>query len=71
MSNLSSTAADLQTDWRRLWQKWENVKTQWNDSVRRGFEDDYWTPLEKQAQAVQREMERLAQVIAKAQRSVK
>jgi hypothetical protein len=71
MGNLSSTATDLQANWHRLCQKWENVKTLWNDSVRRGFEDDYWTPLERQTQATQREMERLVQVIAQAQRNVK
>ncbi|MBM3127946.1 MAG: hypothetical protein FJ009_04830 [Chloroflexi bacterium] len=71
MSNLGSTATDLHTNWRRLCQKWEYTKTLWSDSVRRGFEDDYWTPLEKQTQATQREMERLAQVIAQAQRSIK
>jgi hypothetical protein len=71
MSNLTSTLEQLNSALLVLRQRWEYTKTMWNDSVRRGFEDDYWTPLEKQTQATQREMEKLAQVIAQAQRSVK
>jgi hypothetical protein len=71
MSNLSSMLDQLNSALLVLRQRWEHTKTLWNDSVRRGFEDDYWTPLEKQTQATQREMEKLAQVIAQAQRSVK
>ncbi|MBS1252572.1 MAG: hypothetical protein MAG451_01613 [Anaerolineales bacterium] len=43
----------------------------WNDPVRRRFEKEYWMPLERQVQATQREMERLARVISQARRSVK
>jgi hypothetical protein len=61
----------LQTAWRRLCQAWEDAKAVWNDPVRWSFEKEHWTPLEQQVPAVQREMERLAQVIAQARRSVK
>ena len=71
MANLSTTITQLDTAFQTLRQRWEHTKALWNDSVRRGFEDDYWTPLEKQTQTTQREMERLAQVISQAQRSVK
>jgi hypothetical protein len=71
MSNLNSTAAELQEAWRRLCQRWTDTAAVWNDPVRWDFEKQYWQPLEAQTQATQREMERLAQVIAQAQRSVR
>jgi hypothetical protein len=71
MSNLNSTAAELQETWQRLRQRWTDTVAVWNDPVRWDFEKQYWQPLEGQTQATQREMERLAQVIAQARRSVR
>ncbi len=71
MSSLNNTAAELHDAWQRLRQRWEDAKSLWNDPVRWNFEKDYWTQLEGQVQVTQREMERLAQVITQAQRSVK
>ncbi|MFQ5856286.1 MAG: hypothetical protein ACE5LU_11645 [Anaerolineae bacterium] len=68
---MNSTRAELQAGWQRLDQRWEETKAVWNDPVRRRFEKEHWTPLERQVQATQREMERLAQVIGQARRSVK
>ncbi len=70
MASLGPTISQLDTSWRTLSQRWEDVKTLWNDPVRMSFEQDYWTPLAGQLPAVQREMERLAQVVAGAQRGV-
>lgn len=71
MANLGSTVTQLDSIWRVLRQRWEHAKTLWNDPVRWSFEKDHWVPLENQVQATQREMERVAQVISQAQRSVK
>lgn len=71
MSNLNNTSVELRDIWQRLNQRWEEAKALWNDPVRWSFEKEHWTPLEGQVQATQREMARLAQVIAQAQRSVK
>jgi hypothetical protein len=71
MSNLNNTSVELRDIWQRLNQRWEDAKVLWNDPVRWSFEKEHWTPLEGQVQATQREMARLAQVIAQAQRSVK
>jgi hypothetical protein len=71
VANLSTTIAQLDAAFRTLAQRWEDTKSLWNDPVRWNFEKEYWTPLEKQTQATQREMERIAQVIAQARRSVK
>jgi hypothetical protein len=62
---------ELQEAWQRLRQRWADTAAVWNDPVRWDFEKQYWQPLEAQVQATQREMERLAQVIAQAQRSVR
>jgi hypothetical protein len=71
MVGLKPTVAQFDSNWRILRQHWEDIKPIWNDPVRWNFDKEYWTPLETQALAVQNEMERLAQVIAQAQRSVK
>ncbi len=71
MASLSPTVTQLDSAWRVLRQRWEGAKSLWNDPVRWNFEKEHWAPLEGQVQATQREMERLAQVITQAQRSVK
>lgn len=71
MANLNTTIAQVDSAFKSLRQRWEGTKSVWNDPVRWSFEKDHWMPLEGQTQATQREMERLAQVIAQAQRSVK
>ena len=62
--------------WRRvtarsLRQRWVNTQSIWNDPMSRSFKQDYLVPLEQQAQATQRELERRAQVIAQAKRMAK
>jgi hypothetical protein len=71
MANLSSAIALLDVTHKALFCRWENTQATWNDLVRWDFEKQYWTPLEAQIQATQRELERLAQIIAQAQRSVR
>jgi len=71
MVNLSTAIAQLDSGWKTLRQRWEDTTAVWNDPVRWSFEKEHWTPLDAQAQATQREMEQLAQVIAQARRSVK
>lgn len=52
---------------------WRGVSTtsMWDDIVRQRFEMEHWLPLEREVQVTQREMERLAQVVAQARRSVR
>jgi len=71
MSNLNTAISHLETEWKALALRWEETKKVWTDLVRRDFEKEYWEALAPQPPAVQREMERLAQVIAGAKRSVK
>ncbi len=46
---------------------WEEAKRDWDDAVRRDFEDHHWKLLEQQVLATLRAIDRLAPVIAKAQ----
>ena len=71
MTNLNDTRAELQEAWQRLNLRWQETTALWNDPVRRHFEREFWQPLEGQWQPTVTDMERLAQVIAQAQRSVK
>jgi len=70
MGNLSTTGAELQEAWQRLCLRWQETISLWNDPVRWQFEREYWQPLEGQMPATLKEMERLAQVVAQARRSV-
>jgi predicted membrane chloride channel (bestrophin family) len=71
MSNLNITISRLESEWKALALRWEETRKVWTDLVRRDFEREYWESLMPHPPAVQREMERLAQVIAGARRSVK
>ena len=70
MGSLNIAGTELQEAWKRLRLRWQETISLWNDPVRWDFEKEYWTPLETQVPITQREMERLAQVIAQARRSV-
>ena len=71
MSNLNITISRLESEWKALALRWEETRKVWTDLVRHDFEKEYWETLAPQPPAVQREMERLAQVIAGARRNVK
>jgi hypothetical protein len=71
VGNLSATTAELQEAWQHLYQRWEQTKGLWSDRVSWQFERDFWQPLEKQVPATLKEMDRLAEVIAAAHRSVR
>lgn len=71
MPSLSNQLADLDTAWKLLQQRWETAGEVWNDRVYEEFASQQMEPLAQQAQAVARSLERLAQVVSKAQRAVK
>ena len=66
-----TTLATHAAAWKLLQARWDATGETWTDRVHDEFAGHYWQPLEQQTQAAQREMERLAQVIAQAQRNVK
>ena len=57
--------------WQRLLTQWTDSEQVWNDPVRQEFDKRYMTPLQQETMATMREMAKLMDVIAKAQRSVR
>ena len=70
MATLDSSLSQLESAWKTVLHQWEDARALWNDAVRRGFEKDHWAPLAAQVDATRREMDRLSQIIAKAEHSV-
>jgi hypothetical protein len=62
---------EIETPWKKLQQKWEQTTTCWDDPVSREFEQTFLFPLAEQVQQTQLELERLKEVIIKAQRAIK
>lgn len=71
MSSLSNHHSGLDAAWELLKQRWEATGDVWNDRVHEEFAAQHIEPLAQQTQAVARSLERLAQVVSKAQRAVK
>ena len=65
--NLSTGWIELNSALKELRLQFEEVKPDWNDAVRRGFDDNHWQPLEAQVVATLRAIDRLAPILTKAQ----
>jgi hypothetical protein len=65
--NLSSGWIELNSSLKTMRLRWEEVKTDWHDTVCRDFEKNHWIPLESQVVSTLRAIDRLAPVLAKAQ----
>lgn len=63
----SAGSVRLREALRTLRVKWEASQTDWNDHVRREFEERYLAPLEGRVLATLNSMTNLMQVLAKAQ----
>lgn len=63
----SAGSVRLREALRTLRVKWEASQADWNDNVRREFEEHYLTPLEPCVLATLNSMTNLMQVLAKAQ----
>ena len=71
MVTLFNHHSELDAAWKLLQTRWDATGESWTDQVHDDFATHYWQPLAQQTQAAQRSLERLAQVVAKAQRAVK
>lgn len=56
----------LKTAFQTLRARWRDVQPFWRDKKGHEFERNYWEPLAQDAQATLEEMQRLAEVLAKA-----
>jgi hypothetical protein len=63
----SAGSVRLRESLRTLRVKWEESQTDWNDAVRREFEERYLEPLDPRVVATANSMANLLQVLAKVQ----
>jgi hypothetical protein len=66
--SLTTPWTELNTALKDLRVLWEQTRADWDDPVSQDFEEHYWLPLETQVVAALRAMDRLAPILAKAQR---
>jgi len=66
--NLTIGWTDLNRALKSMRQLWEETKLDWHDTVSQDFEENHWAPLERQAVATLRAIDRLAPVLAQAER---
>lgn len=70
MNRLSTTRDSLRTSRQVLQQRWRDTQQDWNDSEAWAFGENYIDPLDRQAAAIDKELERLASVIEQARQRV-
>ena len=66
--SLNTASIELSNALKSLHVLWDEARTGWTDSVRQDFEARHWDPLQAQARAAIQPMERLAPILARAQR---
>jgi len=71
MATLDYPIEHLSTTWKTLSMRWNITQSLWQDAVSQRFEKNYLVSFENQTQSTLKEMQRLAQVIAEAQRRVR
>lgn len=71
MAILDAPMDQLSTAIKALQSKWQSTTPLWNDPVSQSFEKNYLALFDTQTQATLKEMQKLAQVIAEAQRRVR
>ncbi len=71
MSNLGNSRDQLSSEWLSLQRQWQTTAAQWNDAVRHRFEREFIQEYEPVVLTTLKELDKLTQVIAQAQREVK
>ena len=71
MGSLLNTHDQLRNTWLSLQRQWQASCALWDDPVRHQFEREFWQDFERVVPATINEMQKLAEVIAQARRSVK
>lgn len=70
MASIEYESSQLDSALRSLRQQWRTAQSVWNDPVSRGFERDYFAPLDQQTTAMIGELAKLAEVVSQAKRAV-
>ncbi len=71
MASLLNTRQQLGNSWQALQRQWQASRAQWNDPVSHRFEREFWQDIERIVPATMNEMQKLAEMIAQARRSIK
>jgi hypothetical protein len=66
--SLNAGWVELNDALKKMRQLWDETKQDWNDPASRDFEEHGWQPLEAHVVAALRAIDRLAPVLARAQR---
>jgi hypothetical protein len=70
MASIEYESSRLESSLRTLRQQWRDAQSVWDDPVSRGFERDYFAPLDQQTTAMLSELAKLGEVISQAKRAV-
>jgi len=70
-TSLFDHAQALEAAFKMLQSDWQASREVWQDKVRDEFEAEHWNNLAAYSRATQRALQGLAEVVAKAQQSVK
>jgi hypothetical protein len=70
MASIEYESASLESSLHSLRQQWRDAQRVWNDPVSRGFDRDYFAPLDQQTTVLLGELAKLAEVVAQAKRAV-
>jgi len=70
MSSLLNAHDQLRNSWQSLRHQWQVSYAVWNDPVSLRFEREFWQSFERVVPETMEEMQKLAEVIAQARRSV-
>jgi hypothetical protein len=65
---MTTAWTELNTALKDLRVHWEETRADWDDPVSQEFEERSWDPLQNQVVAALRAMDRIAPILAKAQR---
>lgn len=71
MSSPNNARERLHNGWQLLQRQWQSTCASWNDPVSQRFEREFWQDFERTVPAMMDEMQKLAEVIAQARRSVR
>lgn len=65
--SLDSGPLKLKSAMKKLRINWDELEAQWNDKVRKEFEETHLDPIEYQVTATLRAMDRLAEILRRAE----
>jgi hypothetical protein len=66
--NVTTAAVTLADGLKTVTERWEDTRPGWDDPISREFEANHWLPLKAQVALTLQALDRLAPILARAQR---